>query len=87
MISVQAGGVEGYPSRAEMAQRYAERTGRDLANLAYYEALALFKLAIILEGSHARQVRSGVDADRTDMGGYVIRLLRGAAEFARGVRT
>ena len=87
VISVQAGGVEGYPSRAEMAQRYAERTGRDLANLAYYEALALFKLAIILEGSHARQVRSGVDADRTDMGGYVIRLLRGAAEFARGVRT
>ncbi|MGV0793264.1 phosphotransferase family protein [Mycolicibacterium sp. XJ1819] len=87
VVSVQAGGVDGYPSRAEMAQRYAERTGRDLSSLAYYEALALFKLAIILEGSHARQVQSGVDPDRTDMGGYVTRLLRGAAEFARGVRT
>lgn len=86
VVSEQAGGVDGYPSRAEMAQRYAERTGRDLSNLAYYEALALFKLAIILEGSHARQVQSGVDPERTDTGRYVTNLLHGAAAFARGER-
>ena len=31
--SCQAGGIEGYPTRAEMAERYAERTGRDLSAL------------------------------------------------------
>jgi aminoglycoside phosphotransferase (APT) family kinase protein len=86
VIGVQAGGVEGYPTRAEMAARYAERTGRDLSALAYYEALALFKLAVILEGGYARQRAAGVpDADNT-MTDMAPRLLRGAAEFARGER-
>jgi aminoglycoside phosphotransferase (APT) family kinase protein len=86
VIGVQAGGVEGYPTRAEMAARYAARTGRDLSALAYYEALALFKLAVILEGGYARQRAAGVpDADNT-MADMAPRLLRGAAEFARGER-
>lgn len=86
VIGVQAGGVEGYPTRAEMAARYAERTGRDLSALAYYEALALFKLAVILEGGYARQRAAGVpDADNT-MADMAPRLFRGAAEFARGER-
>jgi aminoglycoside phosphotransferase (APT) family kinase protein len=86
VIGVQAGGVEGYPARAEMAARYAERTGRDLTALAYYEALALFKLAVILEGGYARQRAAGVpDWDNT-MADIVPRLLLGAAEFARGQR-
>lgn len=85
-ITLQAGGVDGYPSRAQMAARYAEGTGRDLSTLPYYEALALFKLAVILEGSHARQVNAGVAPEQTDMGPRVLRLLRGAAEFARGER-
>lgn len=86
VIGVQAGGTEGYPSRAEMAARYAELTGRDLSALSYYEALALFKLAVILEGGYARQAAAGVpDSDNT-MAEIVPRLLRGAAEFARGER-
>ena len=52
-----AGGVDGYPPRAAMAARYAERTGRDLTALAYYEALSLFKLGVILEGTYARTRR------------------------------
>jgi len=86
ILDPQAGGVHGYPSRREMADRYAERTGRDLGALAYYEALALFKLAVILEGTYARQQRAGVpEADNT-MVELVPRLMRGAAEFARGDR-
>ena len=86
IITEQAGGAAGYPTRAEMAARYAELSGRDLTALPYYQALALFKLAIILEGSHARQVKAGTDAERTDMGPRVLRILSGAAEFARGQR-
>jgi aminoglycoside phosphotransferase (APT) family kinase protein len=86
VIGVQAGGVDGYPSRSDMAARYAEQTGRDLAALAYYEVLALFKLAVILEGSYARQRAAGVpDSDNT-MAKIVPRLFFGAAEFARGER-
>lgn len=86
VIDVQAGGVEGYPTRAEMAARYAGQTGRDLAALAYYEVLALFKLAVILEGSYARQAAAAVPDSANTMTELVPRLLRGAADFARGKR-
>ena len=35
-------------------RRYAARTGRDLGSLGFHEALACFKLAVILEGIHYR---------------------------------
>ncbi len=44
----------GMPDRAELAERYARRSGRDLGALPYYCALALFKLACVMEGSYAR---------------------------------
>jgi aminoglycoside phosphotransferase (APT) family kinase protein len=86
VLTPQAGDNDGYPTRAEMANRYAERTGRDLSALAYYEALALFKLAVILEGRHAQECASGVPATETSMATIVPDLLQGAAEFARGER-
>jgi aminoglycoside phosphotransferase (APT) family kinase protein len=86
VLNLQAGGVDGYPSRAAMAARYAERTGRDLGELRFYEVLALFKLAVILEGSHAREVARGVGAADTSMSTIVPGLVLGAAEFARGER-
>lgn len=42
------------PSRADLADRYAAATGRDLTNLAFYCVLGLFKLACVMEGSYAR---------------------------------
>jgi aminoglycoside phosphotransferase (APT) family kinase protein len=86
VIQVQAGGVDSYPTRAEMAARYAEQTGRDLHALAFYEVLALFKLAVILEGTYARASAAGVREDENQMATIVPRLLHGAAEFARGER-
>jgi aminoglycoside phosphotransferase (APT) family kinase protein len=86
VILLQAGGLDGYPTRAQMAARYAERTGRDLSALPYYQALALFKLAIILEGRHAREVSAGIDPDLTSMSAIVPNLMVGAVEFARGIR-
>jgi aminoglycoside phosphotransferase (APT) family kinase protein len=86
VINLQAGGVDGYPKRAEMAERYAALTGRDLTALPYYEALALFKLAVILEGRYARDHAAGVPENENMMRETVPRLLRGAAAFARGER-
>ena len=86
VIDVQAGGLDGYPGRAEMATRYAERSGRDISALAFYEVLALFKLAVILEGTYAREAAAGMPEAERSMVDIVPRLIRGAAEFARGER-
>jgi aminoglycoside phosphotransferase (APT) family kinase protein len=44
----------GFPDRAELRARYAERSGRDLSDLGFFVALGYWKLAIILEGVYAR---------------------------------
>ncbi len=46
--------ADGFPSRAELAARYAQRTGRSLGDLRFYCAMAGWKIAIIMEGSNAR---------------------------------
>ena len=44
----------GFLTRAEIAGRYAAATGRDVSALGYYMAFGCFKLAVVLEGIHAR---------------------------------
>lgn len=44
----------GFLTEDEIISRYAARSGRDLHHLGFYEALACFKLAVILEGIHYR---------------------------------
>lgn len=47
----------GFFTRDELAGRYAELTGRDLARIRYYMAFGAFKLAVVLEGIHARYLQ------------------------------
>ncbi|HEY7062270.1 MAG TPA: phosphotransferase family protein [Chloroflexota bacterium] len=47
----------GFSTRAELAARYAARTGRPLPDLRYYVVFALWKMAVLLEGHWARHVR------------------------------
>ena len=44
----------GFPARAEIVARYAEKTGRDVSHADWYEVLACYKLGAILEGTYAR---------------------------------
>ncbi|MFE9327606.1 phosphotransferase family protein [Nocardia sp. NPDC052278] len=46
--------LPGMPTRAEIVARYGELTGCDVSAVDYYQALALFKLAVVLEGHYAR---------------------------------
>ena len=78
----------GLPSRAELASRYEASTGVPLDHLPYFEALSLFKLAVILEGTYARLAADGiVDPSRNTFTEGVPRLIRYAAAFARGTRS
>ncbi|MET9829911.1 phosphotransferase family protein [Streptomyces sp. NPDC006385] len=44
----------GHPDPAELIERYAARSGRDVRAVSWYTAFAWFKLAVILEGIHYR---------------------------------
>lgn len=47
----------GWYTRDQFVQRYAERTGRDLTHIGYYEVLGIFKLAVILQQIYYRFYR------------------------------
>jgi aminoglycoside phosphotransferase (APT) family kinase protein len=46
--------ADGFLDRADLAARYAERSGRDISKLDFYTAFAFWKLACIIEGVYAR---------------------------------
>ncbi len=46
-----------YLSRDEVAERYAAATGFDLAGLRFYQALAMFRLTVIIQQIYVRWVR------------------------------
>jgi aminoglycoside phosphotransferase (APT) family kinase protein len=53
----------GFPSGAELAARYAERSGRDVEPLAWFEALALWKAAVFCEAIYGRYLRGELTSD------------------------
>jgi aminoglycoside phosphotransferase (APT) family kinase protein len=56
----------GFVSRAEMLDRYAADTGRDLSDMPFYVAFALWGMACIMEGVFAR-FKAGVMGDQSDV--------------------
>lgn len=60
-------GVPGFPSRSELAQRYAERTGRDLSNLNYYVGFNRWKTAAIIHGVYARYMEGKKSTEGVDL--------------------
>lgn len=51
----------GYLTRREMLERYEAKTGRKMTSFPFYQAFAIFKLAIIMEGSYSRFVLGQTD--------------------------
>jgi aminoglycoside phosphotransferase (APT) family kinase protein len=82
-ITVAAGITdhEGFPTAAALAQRYAELSGRDLSTLPFHLALAAMKLAVILEGVHARYLKGQTVSPGYETAGSAVATLA-----ARGLR-
>src|SRR5256714_15277777 len=73
----------GFLSRDEVVERYAKLSGRDVSQLDFYEALAAYKLAIILEGIHARFLMGKTVGDGFNhIGGLVEVMVQGALDAA-----
>jgi aminoglycoside phosphotransferase (APT) family kinase protein len=54
VVAGQLGNVGGLPTPAELVDHYAGLSARDTSAIAWYTAMACFKLGIVLEGTHAR---------------------------------
>jgi aminoglycoside phosphotransferase (APT) family kinase protein len=52
---------EGFPSRSELISHYEERTGRSMSDLRWYQALALWKAAVFMEGNYKRSLAGTTD--------------------------
>lgn len=59
--------LPGFPTPAQVADRYASRSGRDLTDIGYYVAFALWKLACISEGVYVRYAANAMGSDTVDM--------------------
>jgi aminoglycoside phosphotransferase (APT) family kinase protein len=60
-------GAGGFPTREELAQRYAARTGRDLSMLNYYIGFNHWKTAAIVHGVYARYLEGKKDSGDVDL--------------------
>ncbi|TQJ49100.1 phosphotransferase family protein [Phycicoccus sp. SLBN-51] len=67
--------LAGFPTGDEIAERYAARTGRDLSHLAFYRAFTDWRLAVILEGVHARYLAGKSLGEGYDRVGPAVPLL------------
>lgn len=73
----------GFLSPAEIAERYAKKTGRDLSHLDYYWAWAHWKRAAVVEQIYSRYVRGQTTDPRfATLGTFAPTLARAAAEVA-----
>jgi aminoglycoside phosphotransferase (APT) family kinase protein len=64
--------LPGFPTRQEIAERYARQTGTDLTDLNWYVAFAFFKLAAVIAGILARSA-AGAMAGK-DVSGFAERI-------------
>ncbi|MCX9193230.1 acyl-CoA dehydrogenase [Carbonactinospora thermoautotrophica] len=80
------GGHPGFPSRADLVERYAARSGVGVDRLDWYIAFAFYKIAVILEGIYCRYVQGLTVGDGFDRIGDVVPALveRGHAALTGG---
>jgi aminoglycoside phosphotransferase (APT) family kinase protein len=58
------GAGRGWFTREQFLQRYADRSGRDVSGIAWYEMLSIFKLAVILQQIYHRYVHGQTRDER-----------------------
>jgi aminoglycoside phosphotransferase (APT) family kinase protein len=55
--------LAGFPSRAELVERYVAASGREVEPLGWFEALALWKAAVFCEAIYGRYLRGELGAE------------------------
>ncbi len=60
---------DGFPSRADAIERYAQRTGFDCGNVHWYQVFGAFKIAVILQQIYIRYLRGQTTDPRFEIFG------------------
>lgn len=79
MTSMMPVGDSRFPSRAELVQRYAQRSGRDVSHIRFYYALGIFRLVVICAQIFIRYKRGQTQDQRFEGFEMMIPLLAKAA--------
>ena len=79
MITQSVTARPGFLTRTEVAEFYAKRSGRDVDALDYYVVLGFYKLAVVLEGIHARYLQGKTLGEGFEMIGLAVPFLVEAA--------
>ena len=75
----------GFPGRLALAERYAERTGRDLSQLDYYIGFNRWKTAAIVHGVYARYMAGQKSTEGVDLEGLKERITLSLDQSAEAV--
>jgi aminoglycoside phosphotransferase (APT) family kinase protein len=76
----------GFPSYADLLERYATRTGRDLSGIDYYVAFSCWRLAVISEGVYARYLHGAMGDQDVDITQFKVGVDALAARALAAVR-
>jgi aminoglycoside phosphotransferase (APT) family kinase protein len=78
-VATDATASPGFLTRRQFAAEYAGRTGRDISRIGYYMAFGYFKLAVVLEGIHARYQQGKTVGEGFEQEGLAVPTLVGRA--------
>ena len=77
--------ADGFPEREELAERYAEASGRSVGDLKWYQALAIWKAVVFMEGNYKRAMMGNSDDPYLKgFGEGVVQLAERAEALTRG---
>ena len=77
--------AEGFPTRAELIDRYEQRSGRAMGDIRWYTVLALWKSVVFMEGNYKRALAGATDDPYLkQFGDGVIELATQAEAVTRG---
>ncbi|MCA9718900.1 MAG: phosphotransferase family protein, partial [Myxococcales bacterium] len=80
MISFGPTTLPGFWTRRQLAERYAERTGRSLENIVFYYCFGLFKTAVVTQQIYYRFAKGLTKDPRFAMMIEATKILAGQAE-------
>ncbi len=80
MTAMMPVGDSRFPTRADIIQRYAEKSGRDVSHITFYHALGLYRLVVICAQIFIRYKRGQTQDTRFEAFGTMIPLLAQAAQ-------
>jgi aminoglycoside phosphotransferase (APT) family kinase protein len=73
----------GFPTRVQLAERYAQRRGIDVSSIRWYEAFGMWKIAVIIQQIYIRYLRGQTQDERFKLFGERVQgLIRVAQQVA-----